>query len=542
MNQTYVARNLSTATAISSYRCHMTSSDKRLVIEDISFGGRTAEEESDHLARYFVETEQWRKVWQDEVDIVFAPKGGGKSAIYSMLVSREGELFDRDVVLVPGENPTGATAFEPIQDDPPTSETEFIRIWRLYFLVLLVEELERYDVASETLRQVRESLASVGLTKGVQQKRTIIVRVREALDKVFSPKSVEAGMNVDGATGLVTGFTAKLSFDEPSAEQEQAGIASVDRLYEDLNDVLVEEDLRVWLIIDRLDVAFTSSPDLEANALRALFRVYRLVEPLSRLRLKIFLRTDIWSEITAGGFRETSHITRDLTLQWGRANLLKLIVQRLLQSDRLLDAVGVSNRDRVIASSTAQEEFFDQVFPKQVDAGEKKPKTFDWALSRTEDGKKVAAPRELIHLFTVVRNRQLDRVDTGQASIPEGLFFEAQSFREAQPEVSETRLQKTIYAEYPWSKAWLEALRGQRTLQNVLSLEAIWATGRAETEERIRRLVDTGFFEQRGSVTQRAYWVPFLYRPALELVQGTADGGQGPAGESDGDEPEDQEE
>ena len=116
----------------------MASLDKRLVIEDVSFGGRTAEEESDHLARYFVETEQWRKVWQDEVDIVFAPKGGGKSAIYSMLVSREGELFDRGVVLVPGENPTGATAFEPIQDDPPTSETEFIRIWRLYFLVLLI--------------------------------------------------------------------------------------------------------------------------------------------------------------------------------------------------------------------------------------------------------------------------------------------------------------------------------------------------------------------------------------------------------------------
>ena len=44
-------------------------------------------------------------MWQDEVDIVFAPKGGGKSAIYSMLVSREGELFDRGIVLVAGENP-----------------------------------------------------------------------------------------------------------------------------------------------------------------------------------------------------------------------------------------------------------------------------------------------------------------------------------------------------------------------------------------------------------------------------------------------------
>lgn len=494
------------------------------MIEDISFGGRTAEEESGHLARYFVETEQWRKVWQDEVDIVFAPKGGGKSAIYSMLVSREGDLFDNGIVLVPGENPTGATAFEPIQDDPPTSEAEFIQIWRVYFLVLLVEELERYDVVSPILREVRESLASVGLTKGVKPKRTIIVRVREALGKLFNPKSLDAGMTVDGATGLITGFTGKLTFEEPTAEQEQAGIASVDRLYEDLNDVLAEEDLSVWLIIDRLDVAFTSSPELEANALRALFRVYRLIEPLSRLRLKIFLRTDIWSEITEGGFRETSHITRDLTLKWGRANLMKLIVQRLLQSDRLREAAKVGDQKDVIASSSAQEEFFDGVFPKQIDAGEKKPKTFDWALSRTQDGKKVTAPRELIHLFTVVRNRQLDRLETGEAAIPEGIYFEAQSFREAHPEVSETRLQKTIYAEYPWSKEWLEALRGQRTLQNVHSLQSVWGTSTPETEERIRRLVDTGLFEPRGSIGQQTYWVPFLYRPALELVQGTADG------------------
>jgi hypothetical protein len=515
----------------------MASTEKRPVIEDISLGGRTAEEESQHLARYFVETEQWRKVWQDEVDIVFAPKGGGKSAIYSMLVSREGELFDRGIVLVAGENPTGATAFEPIQDDPPTSEAEFIQIWRLYFLVLLVEELERYDVRSAKLRTVRERLSSIGLTKGVQPKRTIIVRVREALSRLFSVKTLEAGVNIDSTTGFVTGVTAKVTFDEPSAEQEKAGIVSVDQLYEDANDVLVEENnLRVWLILDRLDVAFTSSPNLEANALRALFRVYRLIEPLNNLRLKIFLRSDIWSEITDGGFRETSHITRDLSLQWGRANLLKLIVQRVVQSEQLRNELSIADPKDVIASSEAQEKFFDQVFPKQVDAGEKKPKTFDWALLRIEDGKKVAAPRELIHLFTIVRNRQLDRIDTGQATIPEKIYFEARSFREGHPEVSETRLQKTIYAEYPWSKAWLEALRGQRTLQNVTSLGSIWGTDHATTEERIRRLVDIGFFEQRGSAAQRTYWVPFLYRPALELVQGTAEGQQNPTAASEDEE------
>ena len=34
-----------------------------------------------------------------------------------------------------------------------------------------------------------------------------------------------------------------------------------------------------------------------------------------------------------------------------------------------------------------------------------------------------------------------------------------------------------------------------------------------------------GFFEQRGDKVSPAYWVPFLYQPALELVQGSADPG-----------------
>lgn len=292
-----------------------------------------------------------------------------------------------------------------------------------------------------------------------------------------------------------------------------------------MNDVLIEQDLRVWLILDRLDVAFTASAELEANALRALFRVYRLVEPLSQLRLKIFLRSDIWAEITAGGFRETSHITRDMNLKWDRATLLKLIVQRAIQSERLVEGLGVDEAN-VIASSVAQQELFDRVFPRQVDAGSRKPATFDWAMSRTQDGKKATAPRELIHLFTTVRDRQLARIDTGQATIAEGVYFEPQAFRAAHPEVSETRLQKTIYPEYPWLKDWLEALRGQRTLQDAVSLEALWGTDRSETEERIRRLVDVGFFEQRPTEngTHWVYWVPPLYRPALEMVQGAADG------------------
>ncbi|WP_220085371.1 hypothetical protein, partial [Burkholderia multivorans] len=89
-----------------------------------------------------------------------------------------------------------------------------------------------------------------------------------------------------------------------------------------------------------------------------------------------------------------------------------------VQSELLAEQTGIEPTT-VSASASAQQDLFDRVFPRQVDAGSRRPATFDWAISRTEDGKNIAAPRELIHLFTVVRDRQLDRISTGQAAIPE---------------------------------------------------------------------------------------------------------------------------
>ena len=87
-----------------------------------------------------------------------------------------------------------------------------------------------------------------------------------------------------------------------------------------------------------------------------------------------------------------------------------------------------------------------------------------------------------------------------------------------------TRLTKTLYAEYPTLKEYLERLEGQKTHQNDESLATIWELDRTEARNVANKLVDVGFFERRGDRVNPTYWVPFMYRPALKLVQGSADG------------------
>lgn len=174
-------------------------------------------------------------------------------------------------------------------------------------------------------------------------------------------------------------------------------------------------------------------------------------------------------------------------------------------------------------SVDAQEGFFSRLCPDQVDVGPNKPNTFDWLLSRTRDGTKSNAPRELIHFLNSLREVQVKRFEIGEEAPDAEQLFARPSFKDALPEVSQVRLEQTLYAEYPAQKEWLEKLRGAKTLQTPETLAAAWGVSGDDATARASDLANIGFFETRGSRQAPEYWVPFLYRDALDLVQGAAE-------------------
>src|SRR5258708_7544698 len=111
--------------------------DKKAILQKLTFGERIAEQEASNLNKYFVQTDQWTRIFSGAVDVIYGPKGSGKSALYALLLSREGELFDRGVIVVAAENPKGAPAFQDLKINPPASEHEFIGLWKTYLLSLL---------------------------------------------------------------------------------------------------------------------------------------------------------------------------------------------------------------------------------------------------------------------------------------------------------------------------------------------------------------------------------------------------------------------
>jgi hypothetical protein len=217
--------------------------------------------------------------------------------------------------------------------------------------------------------------------------------------------------------------------------------------------------------------------------------------------------------------REASHIEDQVTIRWDGQSLLNLVIRRCLRNEAIRDYYAVDEA-QVLADTGKQKELFYRIFPDQVEAGSRKSTTFDWMLGRVRDGTGRVAPRELIHLLSALRDEQLRMLEIGNPEPGGEQLFDRAAFKAALPEVSRTRLDQTLLSEYPNLRPHLLRLEGRKTQQTLPTLQEIWGLGADEAAKLAHQLVEVGFFERRNTEDGEVFWVPFLYRDALRLVQG----------------------
>ena len=451
------------------------------LLKSISFGAPVAEDEISDLANYFVQTDQWDRIARGEIDIVRGDKGAGKSAIYSLLVTRTDQFFDQRILLIPAERPRGATVFRDLTIDPPSSEQEFIGLWKLYIAVLIAEKLSDFEIKNDDARFAINALQKEGLLEKPFDLAAIFHAVQSYAKSWFRPRGLEGGVTIDPNTGLTTA-TFKITPSEPSATEKKSGKVSIDEVLRRANKALEEADFKVWVLLDRLDVAFAETHALQANALRALLRVYRDLSDHEFVKLKIFLRSDIWRRITDKGFREASHITKFVVIEWSSSSLLNLIMRRLLKNEGVQRDYS-ADPEKVLSNFSAQSTLFYKVFPAKVEQGSKKPSTFDWMVSRCADATGKTAPREIVQLLSALREQEIARLQRGEATPSDDQLFDRSVFKAALPTVSEARLTQNMYAEYPELRPFMEKLTKEKTEQTPESLARAWSISSEEAAE-----------------------------------------------------------
>lgn len=490
------------------------------ILKKMTFGERIAEEERNTLGAYFVKTNQWDKLINGEIDIAYGAKGSGKSALYMNLLNSREELVKKNIYAVSAENPRGTTVFSELKTDPPASEEEFIFLWKLYFLSLCISEAKSH-IKTKQVRQIYDSLAEYSLVSTTKDLKSVLNAIRRYASRLLKPEAIGTSLEFNSTNQSVSGMEFKVYFKEPTPDNLKKGQVSVDYLIKSLNSILKEKNMFIWILLDRLDVAFAESGELEKNAIKALFRVYQDLIAYENISLKIFLRDDIWKRVIDSGMRESSHITRKIDIEWDESKILNLIIQRVLSNEEVCIEYKL-NKEKILSNYSQQEKLFYRLFPKQVESGPNKPSTLNWILNRTTDSAKKYSPREIIHLLNEAKEIQIKKVEIGKTQYENGELLERSALKEAITKVSYFKIFNTLLPEYPGMREYILRLEKQKSEHTYQTLSKIWGITIKEAEKKARELADLGFFEISGNRESTKLKVPFIYRYGIGIIQGKA--------------------
>lgn len=488
------------------------------LLQKLSLGNSVAEFDAD-LAHYFLETNTFRRLVEDQVDIVAGDKGSGKSAIYRYINDNSTTLPTlKDVVVLPGFNPSGMPVFQRLAESGILSEGQYISIWKAYILSLVgnwaIPFFEGDSALPPEVVRLDKLLRSRDLRANMDGAESIFSRIVGWLKRVLNPKSVGIEMKFD-ALGVPI-ITPTATYVDLGEIQETDPESKETLSYQDslrlLDDVVGGLGVTVWVFLDRLDEAFVGYPQIETPALRALLRAYLDLLSLKNVRLKIFIRRDLLSKVMMGGFVNLTHVfARQAEIIWNTDDLFSLLCRRIAGNKEFVSMAEAEGYSADPAS------LFAAMLPEEVEPN-KRQTTWQWILSKTKDGKGRIQPRNLIDLLIFAQDEQIRRE---QFSPYHRVFplITPQAVLNAFDRLSKQRVEDTIIAESSSEvAACIHRLRDSKAEHNNESLAEEFCIAPADLKPLVELLLEIGFFEQRDGV----YRIPMLYRKGLNIRMGKA--------------------
>ena len=94
--------------------------------------GKSVAEFDEALETYFIETNAFRELISDKIDIIAGDKGTGKTAIYRILHKKYPTLPSLHATeVLAAFNPIGNPVFQKLGEHAVQEEGEYIRMWKL---------------------------------------------------------------------------------------------------------------------------------------------------------------------------------------------------------------------------------------------------------------------------------------------------------------------------------------------------------------------------------------------------------------------------
>lgn len=475
-----------------------------------------------------VETSAFSDLINGRVDLVPGTKGSGKSALFRLTVEylRDHLLGQRRVVIAHGVQSTGDVVFTSYRERfAALSEDDFVDFWCLYFASLARDHFvgnvvynAYFKGCKSELQAFRDACMRANLPE-LEQRSTLEKVLEWALNalRMLKPR---AKLNLATGEAQIDLFADKGANQNADASEEVATEPAISRfairIAETLDQILDKCDLQLWLMVDRLDELFLRRSETERLALRGLLRAMRIFST-SRMSLKVFLRDDIFEDITRGGFTALSHVTAKSAapLTWTEDQILTLIVNRLFANAALREYLHI-DVGRLAANQQYRKESFYKVFPLRVMRGENQSETLSWIYKHTMDGRGTVTPRDVIELITKAKQWQQTQCAASQGE--ESLsVITGSALVYALGEVSKRKRETYLAAEFPHFWPSIAKFEGRKSGYSEARIRDLLGDG---ADEKLKGLLGIGFLRGGRRRGAPAYDVPFLYRAGLGIKRG----------------------
>jgi MinD-like ATPase involved in chromosome partitioning or flagellar assembly len=464
---------------------------KGKILGEFSFEDITADQiNSEDIPDIFQRTGDFPKFLSERTSLIRGAKGTGKSLLFRLFVeqsvrakelSRPQMNLDR-VQFIGAHGRSNLDNLILASDDFETFEAQagqerWQSLWRAYALLRLAYKIPSIPVPDVELHQELDRLVTVPS-----------IPHRDIVDWL-----VRAAQISERGTVISDTFRA-------------------------INRWLDTEKQQIWLLYDELDVGFGSSKESHSRRRRALEALLswwlEFGDTLSNVKMKSFIREDIWREIN---FPNKSHYTgHDLVLRWQEEDLWRLVLRRALNAptfaERMFNAFGLDKNRLEQMDVDSLRRFLHPLWGERMGRG-RKAYTHRWVLRRIADARENRFPRSLILLMAkAVENEKT------QGSPQQDILLRPRSLQDALLYVSQKRVEE-VRDEYHELESALDELKGNPSPLSRETLVELWKRLETNPEDLIEKLLQAGILERRpaeGEDTPR-YAVAELYLSGLGM-------------------------
>lgn len=471
------------------------------VLNDLNFGFVDSESEV-NLDEKFIKTGDFDKLLDENNRLTIGGKGSGKSALFEMLTKyekqtrllSEGKLDNVFIVRGTGLKDVKELTTMDMENLMKEDGFDFQKVWKLYIAIKAAIKLGEESYYSG------EHLVEFLKVAGELKDYRILPLLKSVWGLIVGPPPKSIPIKFKGVE-LIIG-NSKNAID-------------VDDLLLEINNLLEQENKTIWVLFDKIDELFSDKVDVRKRALEGLFLTQLgFNSRFPRIKMKIFLRNDIWSTLN---FVNKSHLVgKTLELKWEKEQLLEMIVSRVCSNFTVKDYIETSLNQKLdeLIENNKYEEIFYQIFDKQVYKGKNEAKVFDWMIERIKDGSGNAYPRELITFGNAAVDGQKKNV------IPSLDFLISGScIKSAYYEVSKAKCE-TYLSEFPNLDNHFQKFRGlDKATINRTNLIDLLEGLSPDGDEAIKLLYEVGILAPKGDAnTAKSFEIPRLFRYGLGLV------------------------